>query len=172
MLRRILIVLFVLAVTLPYYASHNSDKIKNILYQKTHFKNFNLLKLSDTKAINFKAINLTELDKNFWQARKPEITENIYNQKQTTTKADMGILRQDNDVIELFDHVISISTDPTMSELRTDHLIIRRQIDEYETIGFTVLKNHNQVLTGNDFILDKLNNKFIIPNQSKLVYNR
>ena len=59
-----------------------------------------------------------------------------------------------------------------MSELKTEHLIIRKNLEAYETKGFTVLKNNNQILTGYDFIFDQLNNKFIIPKQSKLVYTR
>ena len=161
-----------LGVILPYYSSHHSERIKHFLNQKTHFENFNLLKLTKTKTTRFKASNLTELDKNFWQARKPTIEEDVYNQKKTVTSGDLGIIRQDNDIIELFDNVISNSTDPDMSELRTDHLIIRQQLEEYETKGFTVLKGNNQILTGKDFIFDKLNRKFTIPNQSKLVYNR
>ena len=172
MLRRILLSLLLISIILPYHASSQSEKIKNILYQKTNFENFSLLKLSDSKAVNFTANKLTELDKDFWQARNPGIKENFNDKKQTITTAEMGIIRQDNDIIELFDNVVSKSTDPNMSELRTDHLIIKKQLEEFETKGFTVLKNNNQVLTGNDFIFDKLNNKFIIPNQSKLVYNR
>lgn len=172
MLRRILIIFFLLGVALPFYASYNSDKIKNIAYHKTQFENFNLLRLSQSKAIRFTANTLIELDKDFWQARKPQIEEEQYNQKKTVTTADMGIIRQNNDIIELFDNVMSKSTDTNMSELRTDHLIMKKHLESYETKGFTVLKNNNQVLTGNDFIFDKLNNKFTIPNQGKLVYNR
>lgn len=172
MLRRTLVILSILALTLPIFVSYNSKKTNHFDYQKTTFDNFDMVKLSQNKSVHFKAISLIELDKNFWQARKPIINEDIFNERKTTTIADLGIIRQNNDIIELYDNVSSKSSDPTMSELRTDHLILKKDLSEYETKGYTILKNNNQVLTGYDFTFDQFNNKFIIPKQSKLVYNR
>lgn len=171
MLRKSLAILLLIAALLPFYISTNAFNTKKSFYHNTTFEDFNFVKLSKTKSVQFKATSITELDKDFWQARNPIINEDIFNKKRTITEADLGIIRQDNNIIELFDNVTSTSNDPTRSELKTDHLIIRKNLEEYETKGFTVLKNNNQILTGYDFIFDQLNNKFIIPRQSKLVYN-
>lgn len=172
MLRKSIVFLFFIAAIIPFYISSNAFNSKKIFYQKTTFEDFNYLKLSKSKSVQFEATTMTELDKDFWQARDPIIKEDVFNHKKTTTEADLAIIRQDIDIIELFDNVTSASTDPNRSELKTDHLIIRKNLDEYETKGFTVLRNNNQVLTGYDFIFDQLENKFTIPKQSKLVYNR
>lgn len=211
MLRVVIVFLFILGICLPFYVTSKPMNFGQKIYQKTHFKNFDLLKLSKTKSTHLKATNLTELDRDIWQAKNPIINEDEYNLKKTTITADMGIMKDHSNIIELFDNVNGQSSDPamselktqhlivrkneeeyecngdttlifenktndsaepTMSELKSNHLIIRKKIDSYESKGFTVLKNNNQTFTGFDFIYDKNQNKFIIPNQSKLVYNR
>ena len=172
MLRKSLAILLLIGALLPFYVSINAFNTKKSFYHKTTLEDFKYVKLTKTKSVQFKATSITELDKNFWQARNPIINEDISDQKNTTTEADLGIIRQDKNIIELFDNVTRKSSDPNMSELKTEHLIIRKNLEAYETKGFTVLKNNNQILTGYDFIFDQLNNKFIIPKQSKLVYNR
>ena len=85
--------------------------------------------------------------------------------------ANSGKFDQKQHIVELFDNVNGNSNDQSLSNISTNYMMIINKEQFYKK-GPTRITNENQIMTGDDFNFDKTKNKFIIPKQGQLVYNR
>lgn len=171
MLRLCILILFTLGVILPFHFYDIAQKQKKDVKQITQFTNFKSNFISNHRLSWFESDTLDETSLNVWQAQNPKLQSKYSNGEQNNIKANSGKFDQKKHIVELFDKVLGNSTDQSLSNISTNYMMIINK-EQFYTKGPTRITNENQIMTGDDFNFDKTKNKFIIPKQGQLVYNR